>query len=78
MDSPYTKKEIWEVLKSFAKDKIPGPDGWIVEFFLHFFDLVGVELLEMVEDTRTSGKVIGCKLDFLDTNSQSKQSFYFW
>jgi hypothetical protein len=59
MDSPCTLQEVWEVLKSFAKDKIPGPDGWTVEFFLHFFDLVGVDLLELVEDTRTRGKVIG-------------------
>jgi hypothetical protein len=24
------------VLKGFAKDKSPGPDGWTVDFFLHF------------------------------------------
>lgn len=58
-DSPCTKHEIWEVLKSFAKGKSPGPNRWTVEFFLHFFDLVGADLLEMVEDTRSSGKVIG-------------------
>lgn len=59
LDSPCTKQEIWEVLKSFAKGESPGLDGWTVEFFLHFFDLVGADLLEMVEDTRSSGKVIG-------------------
>jgi hypothetical protein len=58
LDSPCTKQEIWEVLKSFAKDKSLGPDGWIVEFFINFFDLVGDELLEVVEDTRSRGKVI--------------------
>lgn len=31
-----TKDEILTVLKSFAKDKCPGPDGWTIEFFLHF------------------------------------------
>jgi hypothetical protein len=57
LDSPCTKVEIWEVLKSFAKDKSLGPDEWIVEFFIHFFDLVGDDLLEMVEDSRTCGSV---------------------
>jgi hypothetical protein len=57
LDCPCTKLELWEVLKSFAKDKSLGPDGWTVEFFIHFFDLVGDDLLEMVEDSRLRGSV---------------------
>jgi len=34
-----------------------GSDGWIVEFFLAFFDLLGNEILEMVEETRLKGRV---------------------
>jgi hypothetical protein len=56
LERPCTKEELWEVLKLFAKDKSLGPDGWTVEFFLHFFDLVGGDLLEVVEDSRTRGK----------------------
>jgi hypothetical protein len=37
-----TKEEIWKVLNTFKRDKSPGPDGWTVEFYLHFFDLVGM------------------------------------
>jgi hypothetical protein len=59
LESPCTLQEILVALKSFSKDKIPGPDGWTVEFYLHFFDLVGPDLLELVEDTRLSGKVAG-------------------
>jgi hypothetical protein len=59
MDSPCTLQEVLDALKSFTKDKIPGPDGWTVEFYLHFFDLVGVDLLELVEDSRLRGKVTG-------------------
>jgi hypothetical protein len=44
-------------IKSFSKDKSPGPDGWTVEFYLHFFDLVGPDLLELVEDSRLQGKI---------------------
>jgi hypothetical protein len=52
------KEEIYEILKGFTRDKSPGPDGWTVEFFLNFFELVGQDLLEMVEESRVRGEVI--------------------
>jgi hypothetical protein len=58
LERPCTKLELWEVLKSFAKDKSPGLDGWTVEFFIHFFDLVGDDLLALVEDSRLRGSMI--------------------
>lgn len=33
--------EIEDALKLFAKEKSPGPDGWSVELFIHFFDVMG-------------------------------------
>jgi hypothetical protein len=57
IDCPCTKLKIWEVLKHFEKNKSPSPDGWTVEFFTHFFDLLGDDLLELVEDSRIIGKV---------------------
>jgi hypothetical protein len=59
LEKPCTLQEISSALKSFSKDKSPGPDGWTVEFYLHFFDLIGQDLLELVEDNRLRGKVIG-------------------
>jgi hypothetical protein len=53
-----TKEELLNILKAFTKDKSPGPDGWTVEFFLHYFDLVGEDLLGMVEESRRKGEVI--------------------
>lgn len=41
------KGELLEVLHSFQKDKIPGLDGWPIEFYLWFYDLVGVDLLKV-------------------------------
>jgi hypothetical protein len=38
LDIPSTLQEIQAALKSFSKDKSPGPDGWTVEFYLHFFE----------------------------------------
>jgi len=52
-------KELKSVLTMFKKDKSPGSDGWTVEFFIHFFDLVSEELLEMVENARSNGHIAG-------------------
>jgi len=62
LDRPCTLQEISAALKSFSKDKILGLDCWRVELYLHFFDLVGSDLLELVEDTGLNGKVI-CALN---------------
>ena len=50
--------EIKQVLEGLAKDKSTAPGGWTIEFFLAFFDLVGQELLEVVE-SRIKGRVAG-------------------
>ena len=52
-----TMPEIEKALKSFKKDRNPGPDGWPVDFYLHFFDLLGLELLHAIEYARTSGYI---------------------
>jgi hypothetical protein len=44
LEKEVTKDELFVILKGFARDKIPGPDGWTVEFFHSFFDLVGTGL----------------------------------
>ena len=44
-------------LKSFEKDKSLGPDGWPVGFYLAFFDILGPELVKVVESSRMDGRV---------------------
>ena len=44
LSSQVSLKEIELSLKSFKKDRSPGPDGWPVEFYLYFFDLLGPTL----------------------------------
>lgn len=56
---PVSKEELLDVLKSFAKDKSRGSDGWPTEFYIAFFDLFGDELLEMIELTRVKGHIPG-------------------
>jgi hypothetical protein len=58
LKNPVPRRNYVMSLKVFAKDKSPGPDGWTVKFFIHFFDLVGDDLLEAVEDSRRRGEVI--------------------
>jgi hypothetical protein len=56
---PVDKEELKKVLSNLKVDKSPGPDGWTVEFFKHFFDLVGDDILEMIEESRTLGFIPG-------------------
>jgi len=54
---PVDEDELKEVLGSFQKDKSPGPDGWSVEFFLDLFEVLGQDLIQVVEDSRSSGRI---------------------
>ena len=48
-------EELEATLKWFKKDKSPGLDGWTIEFYLAFFDLLGQDFLRVVEESRSSG-----------------------
>eukprot|EP00253_Pinus_taeda_P010150 PITA_10150 len=54
---PVSAEELEGVLKWFKKDKSPGPDGWTIEFYLAFFDVLGQDLLGVVEESRTTGSI---------------------
>eukprot|EP00253_Pinus_taeda_P019311 PITA_19311 len=52
-----TKEEVESIVKSMAKDKSPGPNGWTIELFHHFFESIGAELTEVVEESRRKGEI---------------------
>ena len=54
---PVMLSEIEGALKAFKKDRSLGPDGWPVEFFLHFFKLLGKDLLAVVDFAKISGHI---------------------
>eukprot|EP00253_Pinus_taeda_P019806 PITA_19806 len=54
---PITEEELHGILKAFSKDKCPRPDGWTIEFYLHFFDLIKHDLIRMIEDSRINGRI---------------------
>jgi hypothetical protein len=56
---PITSAEFLSILKGFKASKSQGPYGWTVNFFLAFFDILGDELVEMVEESRKKGRVSG-------------------
>lgn len=52
-----TLQELESTLKWFKKDKSPGPDGWPVEFYLAFYDMLGEDLLDVIEESRITGHI---------------------
>jgi len=55
--TPVTKHELLVVMKTFQKGKSLGLDGWTIELFLGFFDLLGDEILKVVEESRQEGHI---------------------
>jgi len=47
------------VLTPFQKDKSLVLDGWIVELFIGFYELLEEDLLQVLEESMVSSKVIG-------------------
>jgi hypothetical protein len=52
-----TEAEVKETLLSFQKDKIHGPNGWTIECFRGFFDLIRTNLLKVIEESRINGRI---------------------
>jgi hypothetical protein len=52
-------QEVEKMVVQMARDKSLGPDGWTKELFHHFFDIMGRDLLLLVEESRISGMVSG-------------------
>jgi len=51
------EEELKEVLHRLQKDKIPSPDGWTIEFFLGFYELINMDILDVVEKSRSQGNM---------------------
>ena len=45
IEGPLTYDECRKALETFQNDKSPGEDGFTIEFYKYFFDLLGNDLL---------------------------------
>jgi hypothetical protein len=52
-----SKEELKLVLSSFKRDKSLGSHGWLIEFYIEFYDLLEEGLLRVIEEVKISGKV---------------------
>jgi hypothetical protein len=57
LTAPVSERELLEVLQSFQRGKSPGPDGWPIEFYLGCLDILGSDLLKVVEESRERGHI---------------------
>ena len=67
LDGPLTYEECKKSLETFENGKSPGKEGFTVEFYTHFFDLVGVDLLASLNGVYEFGRS-GYFVEFVDDN----------
>jgi len=63
LNCPVTLGELEGTLKWFKKDKNPGPDGWLIKFYISFFEILGDDLLKVVEEFKTLGSLYNAMPD---------------
>jgi len=49
------EEELKEVFHCFQKDKSPDPDGWSMDFFMGLYDVIGKDILKVVEEYHING-----------------------
>jgi hypothetical protein len=52
-----SEDELKAVLHNFQKDKSPGPDGWTIDFFVGIYNIIGKDILKVVEESRINGHI---------------------
>eukprot|EP00253_Pinus_taeda_P019711 PITA_19711 len=52
---PVSPEELESTIKWFQKDRSPGPDGWTIEFYIAFYELISNDLLRVIEECREMG-----------------------
>jgi hypothetical protein len=56
---PVSITELKETINIMPKEKSPGPDGWTHELFHNFFEILGEDLLNAVEESCITGYIPG-------------------
>ncbi len=58
LNRPVSEGELSEVLKDMQNGKAPGPDGFIVNFFKAYWNIVKHDILNVVEDSRSNKTIL--------------------
>ena len=53
------EEELRNIVSTFQRGKSLGPDGFTLEFFLGFYDLIKDDLLMVVSESQRTGKFLG-------------------
>lgn len=59
MEEKITLDELFEAAKALGKNKAPGKDGVLMEFYLNMWELMGPILLKLLEDGLANGCLVG-------------------
>lgn len=57
LEKMFDEKELKEAIWSCGSNKSPGPDGFTMEFFKKFWDLIKSDLLEAFNEFQSHGKI---------------------
>ena len=57
MEGIFTLEECKKILESFEDNKSPGEDGFTAEFYKHFFDLIGFDLIQSLNQAFEEGEL---------------------
>lgn len=60
LDSPISQHKLHQALLQMAKSRSPVPDGITTEFFCKFWDLIGTEFIEMIQQSISTGRFPLC------------------
>ena len=56
-DSPITATEVTHAIKDIAKNKSPGPDGIVIEFYKHFSNQLTPHLFDLCNTNYDNGQM---------------------
>ena len=57
VEGEITLEELFTVVNTFSKDKSPGNDGLTAEFYQTFFNVIGKDLVEVINDGFKRGEL---------------------
>lgn len=54
-----TLEELQSILKLFKRSKSLGPNGWPIELYLEFFNIIGEDIRKVLNEIKDKGIIIG-------------------